>query len=118
MNKQEAFNTAYAGVIKQGKPSATKSGGCLYRGPNRRKCGIGQLLTNKEAEGLDSRDTSSVRHLLRGGFLPNRFKSADVDFFEDLQSAHDQAADHSDFLDHFRNNMARVANHYKLKVPA
>ncbi|MES0134488.1 hypothetical protein NKJ88_05925 [Mesorhizobium sp. M0016] len=119
MNRQKAFDTAYLGVIKKGKPSMTKGGGCVYRGPNRRKCDIGQLLTNKEAEGLDSSDDTSVRKLFRAGALPARFIEADLDFYDELQSAHDQAADTSkDFLDAFRANMATVARDYELTVPA
>ncbi len=46
LNRQEVFNKVVRGLHLQGGPSIG-DGGCLYRGPNGRKCGIGHLITDE-----------------------------------------------------------------------
>ena len=43
MNRQEALDKAYLGLMDQGEPSV-KDFLCLYRGPNGAKCAIGMLI--------------------------------------------------------------------------
>lgn len=122
MTRQEAFNTAYFGVIAQGCASIANEH-CLYRGPNGTKCGIGHLLTDEEAKSLDV-DTrnNSVDFLLMHGRLPARFSPADKDFYSGLQSAHDRASvgnpSGSLFVLNFQSRMGRLAKAYGLSVPA
>jgi hypothetical protein len=46
MNNQELFNKAYVGLAWQGFEQSI-SVSCLYRGPNGRKCGIGQAIPDE-----------------------------------------------------------------------
>lgn len=117
MTRQEAFNTAYLGVIAQGHPSRTAKG-CLYRGPNNTKCGIGQLLTDEEARGLDDTGDTGVEGVFKDGLLPSRFVRGDLEFYVALQEAHDEASIGDDeFVDDFKDRMHVVADHYKLEIP-
>ena len=58
--RQELFDKAVGGVIKQGRASLSGTIGCSYRGESDCACGIGQLLDDDVANFFDNleEDTS------------------------------------------------------------
>ena len=53
MNRQEALDKAYLGIMDQGRCSIKKSTGfCAYRGTGKAKCAIGWLIDDKTAKSI------------------------------------------------------------------
>jgi hypothetical protein len=110
MTPQEAFDRALTGVRKQGGYSMNANSGCLYRGPLGRKCGIGQLVDDDSLVKAmdDDADDSSISSILysrqdseRVEFplidkLDALFEGLDVNLLQEIQSAHDDAAQDAD----------------------
>jgi len=119
-NKQELFNNAYHGVMKQGKPSIRPDGRCLYHGGKDVACGIGHNLTPEDRAELDWLGEVSIQHLVITNRV--RVKTVSIDFLRDLQVAHDNAvADSADgedtFMNGFTKNMTNLAETYGLGLP-
>lgn len=110
MNLQQAFDIAYNGVVKQGKPSVRycTSGRteCVFNGPDGTHCAIGFLIL--EPNYLD--DIC---------ILPGNF-------FEDIRNAHDESAPQYliytnrsiRFVTEFKHRMSLVAKKWNLNVPS
>jgi hypothetical protein len=117
--KQGIFNAVYRHLIKQGARSATGLRGlCMYRGPFRRKCAIGALIKDehytKYLEGVSLLvDLVANGDLLTALVKPGvKYARRQVDFLADLQRVHDSVAP-----EHWKRDLAFVAETYRLKVP-
>ena len=135
MNKQEIFNKAYIGIIKQGKPSMTHSGTCKYEAKDGSRCAVGMLIDEAELrKTMDSfepariadiinkvtdEDGDSVSELKLPAWVIN-----ENELLTDIQGAHDFAGhdiledkERSEFLPEFIKRMKKVALKYGLTVP-
>lgn len=118
MNRQETFDFVLDAIIGQGGPAGRQEGWqftCQYRAEDGKRCAIGHLITDEEAEALGG---NNVCWAADHGTLPARF-SDDVWFYANLQAAHDDAAcDDGPFVPLFRKNMASLARRHGLTFPA
>lgn len=137
--RQAMFDKAAAGVLTQGKPSAS-SGRCRYimenypvvaGEPEILKCGVGHLLPSDAvcryfddegvvmgviADNLPS-DSSDIKNDAAEKFRIAGFEQEDADFLTALQSAHDHASDMDlpvSFQRAFRDRMGNLAVRFKL----
>lgn len=87
---QEHFDKSTRGIIAQGGPATSETGGCFYRhikGGKEFKCAIGQLIPQHI---LEAQDITSLTDALRT-FLPGYGTDKRVTY-EQLQQCHDNAA--------------------------
>lgn len=112
---QEAFDTAYLGVLRQGRPSRAlplRSGPlCLYRGPGGLKCAMGFLIDDETAQKYEGVRADRVAYCLRWSQKLGQLADA-------LQGAHDTAPPDDGFLPSFKDSAAEVAKRFGLTVPA
>lgn len=109
MTMQEAFNTAYRGVMSQGGKSMIGTS-CRYRAPDGRKCGVGWLLDDDTAMRLDMAKGPGIKdHPEAAGRL-----GLPMGFLLYLQHAHDTAKDD---LSDFPARMAAIAKRFGLEMP-
>lgn len=141
MNRQEIFDKAVGGIIKQGGPAARQDSdgtfmGCMYYVEDSgRRCAIGQLLTDEqqslveEGEGVISMlgdgspdDEGEEHDYDRAGLMellgqPNL---ADITFLDQLQGVHDVAARETrgdeSFLHVFKQRVILFAARYELNA--
>lgn len=120
LSKQEMFNKAYNGVVKQGHKSATTFGKCLYLCDDGSMCAVGHIM-----DGIVSKDSGlwqtkgDVEDLQNlsvnlGEQLP--WDSAVESFLINMQYAHDYSND-TDFISNFKKQMKVVARNHGLSVP-
>ena len=114
MTRQEMFNRAYLGIIRQGGLGKTLDGRCMYTTPNGWHCGVGHCMTEAQlAEALASPnlniDVPST--LVRAGILPPEFN---VSFANKLQEVHDNSEALVDFIE----MMKGLAAEFSLTVPS
>ena len=129
MSKQALFDKAYQAVVKQGRPSLRMGKNSSYRGENNCKCAIGHLLPDSIyepwMEDLTIRSLWENSHprnsAVRAFFSP---MVSDVNFFVDLQKAHDRATEIfiekggkkvAMFMAIFHSNMRKLARKHKLE---
>lgn len=116
IDRQQIFNTAYRGLASQGfiQSAAPKTGTCLYRGPEGRRCALGWCIPDEnyrqELEGLTIDDYPSILEDALG--FPD-LPENDIQFLVDLQTYHDQSTD----PDKMKLRLADLANTYGLEVP-
>ena len=123
MTRQEAFNSAYLGVIAQGGPAADLNGqSCLYRKVMKdgsvRKCNFGHLIPDDlYSKEFESQKASMIMHKLPKTI---HFDCSD-EFMNSLQRCHDYSTrdtiSDSEFLDAYRRRMRYFAVEYGLTVP-
>lgn len=130
LTKQEAFNKAYLGIIKQGKPSAVPNSDvdpatevtCLYAGPDGCGCAIGQLVDRETAEAWDnSTKGSSIGTILLNPIPPNLDWMVSMGgMLTSIQRAHDQWAnlEGEAFVGGYKSDMQDIAKRHGLTVPA
>lgn len=128
MTRQEMFNKAYLGVIKQGGPAVqsnpnTEGLMCSYLAPDGRKCAVGHLMTEEELKVM-GRFKGGVQDLADdwADCLPYPewlFGNENLDFLNHLQDTHDNLMDYdgAEFVDVYKYNMAKFAAFYNLTVP-
>ncbi|RWH50276.1 MAG: hypothetical protein EOQ80_04710 [Mesorhizobium sp.] len=116
MITQELFDTIYLGLQAQGwqRSFDAQRDLCMYRGPEGRKCAIGQAIPDDEYDrAMDDDDVGVFNyddfHRRRDMFL-NITKSQ----FSELQYAHDS----NDEPEGMRAAFEGIAGKYGLKVPA
>jgi hypothetical protein len=116
-NRQEAFDKAYRGIVKQGGP-AYGNGSCMYRAPDGNKCAIGQLMPEDAEPRLWDLSGSIDGHASRPIAALLGIGEADMGFADDLQAAHDRRArqglDAGEYLGFFRHYMRGLAEAYDL----
>lgn len=122
MNYQETLNKSYFGIINQGGPSIEEDGHCLYRGPNGRKCAIGQLIPNDQYNLKMDIGYSGVgfKHEVNDVLIKNGYTN--LEFLSVLQNCHDESAyeafdDNKLFFEIFNKRINKLASEYELKVP-
>lgn len=113
--QQELFDQVVAGLALQGFQTATDVNGCLYRAPNGRKCGIGQLIKDEDYDPVMERNgvyQSVVYRILEKstGIEPTR---ENLNWFGDLQGCHDNAC----FERSMEQNLVLFAKSKDLVVP-
>lgn len=119
MTRQEIFDTAYIGVLKQGRQSLMPSGACAYRGSNGLKCALGFMIDDDTAEKWESIgavDSLINRHNDGRITLPTwvvQYKN----LLMSIQEAHDRATDPEGFVEYFSAEMQYIASQYKLTIP-
>ena len=124
-SRQKAFNTAYRGIIAQGK-QCTYQGKCRYRFRGL-KCAVGMLIPDSKynprwdrAEGGVTPDMDTDNPLVKElhGVLGVQTQE-DAVFLGALQSAHDRVYPTTgpDFVAEFKTRAQRVAQEYGLNVP-
>lgn len=126
MTRQEMFDKAYLGVIKQGGPAVQpnhNTGGsmCSYLTPDGRMCAVGHLMTDEELK---------VMGIFKGGVFDLRDEwgedapawmqeQDDRDFLAAMQDAHDNLMGYEgrEFVTNYMHDMEKVAAFYNLTVP-
>jgi hypothetical protein len=115
MTRQEAFDTVARKMLAQGDV-AFSAGLCRYITQDGRRCAIGHLLSEEAAKYWTKRDFGSVENV-SVHFLPN-FMREDLNFYSDLQLAHDICVKANNFKSNFIFYMKQVANKYDLSTDA
>lgn len=109
---QEMFDHVLHSIRKQGRPSISSSGLCLYITDDGCRCSAGHLMDNPRADLRGSVYAPNVRAELELSGV----RCAQIDLAKKLQEAHDNAvpydADTSVFLDNFEGNMYSIAKKY------
>lgn len=127
MTPQEIFTAAYKAVIAQGEPAIYEFGSCFYANKDRPgiHCAVGLLMNAEERERFGNfpggvvslaKSTEGREHL-RPFFLEHAYFLAQIQRAHDLAGAY-SVADDVDFVEKFKENMAVVAEHNNLDVPA
>lgn len=128
MTRQEMFNKAYLGVIKQGDPAVqshpnTDGLMCSYLAPDGRKCAVGHLMTEEELKvmgafkgGVQDLADDWADCLPRPEWLMG---DKNLDFLSHLQDTHDNLMgyDGAEFVENYKYDMAKFASFYDLTVP-
>lgn len=111
MTAQEVFDTAVAGVIKQGGP-AVINGNCKYRTSFGRKCAVGHLLTDDiYLSSMEGRPIGSLLYI----YSELKFLSQHAELLESLQKAHDYML-YDYELGSFKEKARQIAKQYSLKT--
>jgi hypothetical protein len=120
---QNAFNTAYLGLIKQGMPAIGRYG-CSYRGDGNTCCAVGMLIPDAL---YDPRfESTSVSSLLRDrydfrcaiGLTDEMLESGDIEsLLSGMQAAHDRALRGERWVEEFTTRMREIAGDFGLTVP-
>ncbi len=135
MNKQEIFDKAYIGIIKQGKPSMTPLGTCKYETKDGSRCAVGMLIDEAELrKSMDSFEPSGISDIIHKVTDEDGDSVSDLklpawiinenELLTDIQGAHDFAGrdiledkERSEFLPEFTERMKKIALNYGLNVP-
>ena len=113
--KQSLFDTSCNAIIAQGSKSSTTEG-CLYRGPEGKKCAIGHVVSDEQMAkyGITEQRSARVFPLdLFAELVPTEDPNAIKAMCVQLQSAHDQAVEY-DFVNDFKHRANQIAREEKL----
>ena len=113
LTHQEAYNKALHGVLAQQSLAKAEGYGCLYLQPHTGfKCGVGHLLVDDQMRSRWDENAWTASYLqveeddLPGELLEDMEQAGIIDldnqFLVELQSAHDEAYDLTDFLAYMR----------------
>lgn len=124
LTHQQLFDNAYIGVLKQGGPSVSPSGKCLYRHGDR-KCGVGHSLPDELYKPeFDTDSETAISELIEEyPEVRNYFQHVDKNFLTELQDAHDHSPRsdsglHDPLFERcFKENMKALAHAYGLTIP-
>jgi len=114
MTKQEIFDTAVIGVLKQGGPSLDVKGKCAYRGEDGMKCAVGFLISDKDGAFYDSLDDSDVCSLVDLGYLMELDEHKSI--LAVLQATHDFPRLPEFFVEGFLARAREIANQFGLSM--
>lgn len=114
MITQELFDTIYLGLQAQGwqRSFDAQRDLCMYRGPEGRKCAIGQAIPDDEYDRAMDDDVVGVFNC-DDFHRQDMFLNLTKDQFNELQWAHD-----NNEPDGMRAAFVNIAGKYGLKVPA
>jgi hypothetical protein len=131
--RQRHFDIVWKGFETQGwKKSVLSIGGCAYRGENGSKCGIGHLIPDDryglklERNGVDRLLEGTIRvwdlttniyEYMKITPFTDIMPLEDRDFYQALQSAHDNSLDVS-VSNSLKEEMIQFAKNWKLEVPS
>jgi len=114
LTRQQVLDYVYPALVAQGGPSRSPNGLCLYNGPEGTHCAIGWLIGSHTAV-----EGSSVCDLAMTVLFP--WLLADLQFYRQLQAAHDTASDRRDsdynWVQALEPNFNRLASHFNLDFP-
>lgn len=124
MNYQEAFDKALTGIRAQGGPSM-RGTLCMYRSDDGRKCGVGHLIPDEAYTwGMEGKKASEIPIARAAGADDTAYAFyKDRCFLEELQNAHDFAAQYADgtgaydgiaFFVRFEPRMQQLARKHNL----
>ncbi len=134
MDYQVAFDKAVSGIIAQGGPATEdeRSDTCMYRAPNRRKCGVGHLISDEDyfpdMENAAPVWASGTPTAIRVAKAAGARSSNDATFLRHIQTAHDvavrdtlltasldsKAFDNDAFFVNFKRRAVKLAEQYAL----
>lgn len=114
MTPQEIFNTAYTGIIAQGRQSLNKKGDCRYRGPDGLKCAIGHLIDDATAEKWEG---IAISYINKFGTPPG-WIAENIQLLRMIQDAHDADSEPETFIEEFTAWMEDIATQFNLEIPA
>lgn len=121
---QEIFDVAVTGVIRQGGPSTREDTvACLYRGPNGRSCGVGQVIPDSRFK--PAWENIKVASLIQHAAFPASLRPH-AGLLSDIQGAHDISVPKPDhfvaaeaaFLRRFKVEARDLAARRGLTLPA
>jgi hypothetical protein len=126
MTNQEIFDTVLHGIRKQGRPSVSQDGRCLYRGPDGLKCGVGLLIDDSEyCPEMEGKSADGCSGDEKENIVCNLLKKKNIDTIlaGKLQEAHDNAAYGNQgqlkkFTEEFEERMQKLAKEYGLTYSA
>lgn len=120
---QELLNKAVAGILAQGCQSYVDNDDenyCAYRGPNCTKCAIGHLLTDEQIEKYNIEENQTPETFskeLIQELAPATLQHDTVQFFQDLQRAHDLPDGGAYFIANFKKRIKDLALKWNLENP-
>lgn len=111
ITRQEIFDLAWKGLKAQGfEKSYDPSFGCLYRGPEGRRCAIGHVIPDdRYATTLEGKSPLTIEVSSAANLSEN-----DTSFADDLQMCHDKA----DTPNGMRKRLTDFAAKHHLTIPA
>lgn len=122
--RQELFNNAWNGFVKQGWSIAYKiMTGCMYRGPNKTRCAIGWSIPDEfYRRRMEGKPAICPEVVTAANIDPEEFE-----FVRELQQTHDRVALHqfhtsADGIDldqktELKRRMTAFAAKYNLTIP-
>jgi hypothetical protein len=137
MNKQEIFDKAYIGIIKQGKPSMSASGQCKYEAKDGCRCAVGMLIDDASLrKSMDAFESSGILDIVAKARSDDEDSKTDLklpdwiieeeELLHTIQCAHDFAGqelltdegkEKVEFIPEFKSRMKAAAKHHGLTVP-
>lgn len=121
--RQQLFDNAWKGFVKQGWKRSAYEQSCRYRGPKGARCAIGWSIPNKNYDQLLEGEVASL-HVVRKAA---NISIEDGDFVYELQKAHEYAYDGDNSSVYVREEnpelkgleerMREFASKYQLTIP-
>lgn len=106
---QKAFNKAVKFLLKQNEKSIDENGTCMYRGPNKLRCGAGALLPDR----LYKKDMeTSICSPYNNVGVAIESCGYDINFVREIQMIHDNNPTHL-----WRERFEKLAEEEGLKWP-
>ena len=94
LTNQEIFNKVSNHLIAQGKPSVSKNGNCLYRGPRNLKCAIGCLIPDEfYKKSIEGAGTDILFENYPDMMKAAKLKMQSETLLDKLQTVHDSLED-------------------------
>ena len=119
MTRQEIFDKAAGGVIKQGKRSALLVYGyqlARYHAAKDIKCPVGHLILDEfYREELEGRGLASSNTMVCDALINSGVDVKDFDILRELQIAHDKIWGTEDFMPTFISKAKQVAQEFNLE---
>lgn len=117
---QTLFNTSYAHILKQGKPSVKGEGDdafCVYRGDNGCSCAAAPFIKNYKPE-MERHQFLKLSEDFYDDLDPVAVQCAH--FVNQLQYAHDDIVNSppAEFINRYKDKMRILASQYDLEFPA
>ncbi len=129
MNKQEAFDKAWRGVVKQGRKSRDERSGngeCCYKlvdgNGAELRCAVGHLLTDEQLVQLGGQNPSAraLAAIFASPIVEGVDRREEQYFLHELQKCHDNVGHLAgpQFIKEFKERMTDLAADCGLTVPA
>lgn len=115
---QEAFDRAYNGVIKQGRPSLV-NGDLAFRGDNGCKCAVGHCVSDRTLKkAFKTGKVSNTGPAAQLAVVVGVRSDAKIYFWQDLAKCHDRPAwfNPEVFIKEFKACCRDFARHYGLSM--
>lgn len=110
LNRQEAFNKVYVGLLTQNCKSISKGGSCVYRGQDNTKCAVGFLIPDDKYE--PSMDEDATLWEVAKAAIPD-YEESDYGFISHFRNIHDS----DDPVSTWKTKLTTMAVDNKLTIP-